>query len=270
MSKIAVIMSVYYNDTLKNLQEALESLYNQTIPVDVFVQQDGYIKEDVASYLENVLQKKRVVYVGKRNENKGLAYSLNELLQIVLEKRYEYIARMDADDICLDERFALQYAFMQKNREVDVVGGYIEEFSEEMEYYKVVRYPLNHDEMYRFFAKRVPLAHVTAFFRRSFFEKAGFYPTESPTNEDTLLWMKGFQSGCRFANIPEILVKVRIGPAFFSRRGGARKAWSDLQDRILVIKTLGYNISSYFYAWALFMVNIAPSKLKLFLYKRLR
>jgi len=84
------------------------------------------------------------------------------------------------------------------------------------------------------------------------------------------MWMQGFKSGCRFANIADILVKVRVSKSFFDRRGGIAKAWSDFKDRVLVIRTLGYNISSYFYAGALFMVNITPAKLKQFLYERLR
>jgi len=159
---------------------------------------------------------------------------------------------------------------MRKNTEIDVVGGYIEEFGHDFDYWKKVEYPLVHQAMFSFFSKRVPLANVTTFFRKSFFEKAGLYPTTSPTNEDTLLWMNGFKNGCKFANIPEVLVKVRVSESFFNRRGGIPKAWSDLGDRILVIKTLGYNISSYFYAFALFLVNIAPAGIKKFLYKRLR
>jgi hypothetical protein len=124
--------------------------------------------------------------------------------------------------------------------------------------------------MFARFRSRVPLAHVSAFFRRSFFEKAGRYPLDSPTNEDTLLWMKGFAAGCRFANLPDVLVRVRVSPAFFRRRGGVRKALSDLRDRIRVIRTLGYNVDAYLYALALFCVNLAPGRLKKLLYKRFR
>ncbi len=270
MNKIAVIMSVYNNDTLQHVEEALESLYKQKISLDVFIQQDGKVEQKVDSYLQGELQKQKIVYVGKRAENRGLAYSLNELLDLILAQDYEYIARMDADDISLPKRFEKQYKFMLENRDVDIVGGYIEEFSSEISYNKVVKYPLSHDEMYKFFAKRVPVAHVTAFFRRSFFEKAGVYPTISKTNEDTLLWMNGFKAGCRFANIPEVLVRVRVTKDFFTRRGGVEKAWSDFKDRWKVIKTLGYNKSSYVYAIGLFTVSIMPSEIKKFFYKRLR
>ena len=270
LNKIAVIMSVYGGDRQAPLHQALESLYAQTQNVDIYIQLDGTVTEDVRNYLLKENERDKISYLGEWAINRGLAFSLNELLEIVLYREYVYIARMDADDISLPNRMALQYAFMEANKNIDAVGGYIEEFSEENISSRIVRYPLTHDEMFQFFTKRVPLAHVTAFFRRSFFEKAGTYPTVSPTNEDTLLWMKGFQNACRFANIPEILVNVRVSSAFFGRRGGVKKAWSDFKDRVLVIKTLGYNTSSYFYAIALFFVNIAPSKIKQFLYKRLR
>jgi glycosyltransferase involved in cell wall biosynthesis len=223
----------------------------------------------VSKLLRREAERGRIV-LRERAENRGLAVSLNELLDEVLERGYDYIARMDADDISLPDRFAKQYAFMASHPDIDVVGGAIEEFSDDGSYRKVVRYPLDHEGMYRFFRKRVPLAHVSAFFRRTFFEKAGRYPTTSPTNEDTLMWMKGFAAGCRFANIPEVAVRVRVSPEFFGRRGGWAKACGDLRDRIAVIRTLGYNFDAYLYAFAVFFVNISPGCLKKILYKRLR
>ncbi len=262
-------MSVYANDNLSYLQEALESLYCQTKKVDIFIQQDGKVSKEIQYFLDKELQDCKISYLGNRVENKGLAFSLNELLKIVLPK-YQYIARMDADDISMPNRIKEQLEFMEKHLDIDIVGGSIEEFSDVISYHKRVEYPLKHQEMFDFFKKRVPLAHVTALFRKSFFEKAGLYPASSPTNEDTLMWMQGFKNDCIFANISEVLVKVRVSHSFFSRRGGTAKAWSDLKDRVLVIQTLRYNIFSYFYAVALFMVNIAPPKIKQFLYKRLR
>lgn len=261
-------MSVYARDRKEYLCEAIESVQHED--VDIFIQLDGKVPQEIVRYLDELFEEKKIVYLGKREQNFGLAYSLNQLIEIVLKRGYTYIARMDADDISTKERFARQLAFMEHNRDIDVCGGYILEKGEEFGYEKIVQYPLFHEEMFRFFSKRVPLAHVTAFFRRSFFEKAGLYPTESPTNEDTLMWMKGFKQGCRFANIPEVLVEVRVGPGYFGRRGGIVKAWSDFRDRVKVIRTLGYNFSSYIYAFALFIVNISPAPIKKILYKRLR
>jgi len=263
-------MSLYRGDKLTFVKEALESLYVQSYPVDIFVQQDGPIDAAVEVLVDDALSKGKIHYLGKRAKNRGLAYSLNELIEQVQKQGYRYIARMDADDISLPNRIEKQVAFLESNQEVDVVGGYIEEFSDEVDYHKIVQYPLKHDEMFRFFAKRVPLAHVSAMYRDRFFEKVGLYPTESSTNEDTLMWMQGFTNGCRFANIPAVLVQVRVSAGFFGRRGGLKKAWSDFRDRVKVIQTLGYNNIAYGYAVAIFMVNISPSWVKKFLYERVR
>jgi len=262
-------MSVYGNDTLPYVTQALESLYKQSKKVDIFIQEDGVLKKEVSTYLDNHLLSRKIKYLGKRTKNLGLAKSLNELLQIV-SRKYKYIARMDADDISISNRMEIQYNYLEEHPKVDIVGAYIEEFSYIMNYSKVVIYPLDHQKMFLFFAKRVPLAHVTVMYRSKFFEKAGFYPTSSPTNEDTLMWVRGFKNDCRFANIPEVLVRVRVSETFFKRRGGFKKAWSDLKDRIYVIQTLGYNVRVYLYALALFFVNIAPAKIKLYLYKSFR
>jgi len=269
MRGIAVIMSVYAGDNLIFLKESLNSLYKQTKRADIYIWLDGQIGLEMKNFLYTELEIKNIIFIGESEKNLGLACSLNSLLKVVLEK-YEYIARMDADDISISNRFEKQFLFMQEHKNVDVVGGCIEEFSLELDYRKKVCYPLTHDDMFIFFKKRVPLAHVSAFFRNSFFEKAGLYPTYSLTNEDTLLWMNGFKNECKFANIFNVLVKVRVSKSFFGRRGGIKKAWSDFKDRLLVTKTLGYNMSSYFYAFAMFLVNISPAVIKKFLYMRLR
>jgi glycosyltransferase involved in cell wall biosynthesis len=263
-------MSLYRLDRIEYVQAAIESLEAQTLRGDLFVQCDGPIDLHVREYLEKLHASGMIVHLGTRSDNLGLAYSLNELLDVVASQGYTFIARMDADDLSLPKRFEKQVAFLEAHPDVDVVGGAIEEFSDEIAYRKIVRYPLKHDAMRAFFAKRVPLAHVTAMFRARFFDKAGYYPTQSPTNEDTLMWMEGFAHGCRFANLPDVLVRVRVGRDFFGRRGGIQKAWNDFKDRLLVIRTLRYNVTTYGYAVAMLGIHLSPRWLKKFFYLRLR
>lgn len=37
------------------------------------------------------------------------------------------------------------------------------------------------------------------FFRKSYFHKAGLYPVDTDKDEDTIFWLNGFLSGCKFA-----------------------------------------------------------------------
>jgi len=270
MKKVCVLLSVYKNSKLEYVKECLESIYTQTLKTDIFLKIDGKVNKELEEFLDNEYKKNKIFYLSKREENKGIAVSYNELITEALSRGYTYIARMDSDDIMVKDRIESQYKFMENNPNIDVVGGYIEEFGEDFDYSKIVKYPLNHNDMFKWFAKRVPIANVTSFFRESFFKKAGLYPTSSPTNEDTLIWLNGFLNNCRFANIPKVLVKVRVSKDFFYRRSGMKKAFSDFRDRIRVINYLGYSKIYYFYAFLLFLVSISPPFIKKFMYKYFR
>lgn len=272
MSRIVVLLTVYQNDRPPAFQAALESLYNQSLSgFDIFVQEDGPIDQSIHAYLEGELQSRRIAFLGVRGENRGFDYSLNELIERAIQLEYDYMVRMDADDISVPDRLEKQFNFMESNPEVDVCGTLIEEFGDDIDYAKVVKYPLEHQSMLRFFQKRVPIAHVSAFFRRRYFDKAGLYETEGHWNNgDTLMWMKGFAADCQFANINHVGVKVRVNRDFFGRRGGLKKAWSDFKNRLRVNRTLGFGPLAYGYACATFVVNLLPAFMKKYAYKYLR
>jgi len=265
-----VIMSIYGGDKLQCVKEALNSLYNQTLKADIFIKIDGEIERNLEEYLQEEYKKGNIAYLSKR-ENRGLAVSLNELIEEGLKRGYKYFFRMDADDISNVDRFKKQFEFMEENRDIDICGTFIEEFGEGIEYKKVVKYPLTHKEMFAFFKARVPIAHVSVCFRDSYFKKAGLYPENGHiTNEDTLMWLKGFKHGCRFANIDYIGVTVRVSNNFFNRRRGFKKVWYDFKNRIEVTRELNYGIGGYFYAFGMAFINLLPSALKKLAYKFLR
>lgn len=269
--KSCVLISIYKNDKLEYVKEAIESLYAQSLMVDIFVKIDGNIDKSIQDFLFLEKEKGNIKYLDKREENKGLAVSLNELIKVGLDKGYEYFFRMDADDICNVDRFRKQIEFMEKNIEIDICGTFIKEFGEGIKYQKIVKYPLTHQKMFEFFKKRVPLAHVSVCFRRSFFEKAGLYPEKGHiANEDTLMWLKGFKNGCKFANINYIGVKVRVSKDFFNRRRSLKKVWYDFKNRIFINKELNYSLDSYVYAIGMLIINLLPSSLKKIAYKYLR
>ena len=264
-TKIAIIMSVYKNDYLDHLKEALDSLFNQTYPyIDIYIQQDGPLPQNIENYLNDLYNTKKITYLGKRNENKGLAYSLNELLKIVL-KKYDYIARMDADDISLPNRIEKQYSFMKNNLNIDLCGTFIKEFSLENNYKKIIRYPLDHEGCYKLFSSRNPFAHPSIIFRKSFFQKAGFYPTHTNCHEDTILLLSGFLNGCRGANLNKVLLKFRIDKNFFKRR--KKYKFSKLKDRLLIIQKLDYNWLHYSYPIIRFLIQCIPEFILKQIYK---
>lgn len=272
MIQTAVIMSLYKNDCLEFVKQATTSIMRQTYKdFDFYIQYDGIVHDDVDAYLSSLKDER--IKLHKRDVNIGLANSLNELLNIVLPAGYEYIARMDADDVAVVDRFEKQIAYLEKHQNVDMIGGAINEIDENSkDRGKIIKYPCEPAECYAFFAKRNPVAHPTVMFRKSFFEKTGcLYPTDFERNEDTRLWHEGYKHGCVIANIPDVVLNFRMTDCMFKqRRNGKVFAKSQLELRKLIKKDLGYSFMADIYAYVMYVLMISPSWLLKYAYKILR
>ena len=266
---IAVLLSVYKNDRAEFLPLSIDSILNQSYKnIILYIGVDGTIGEKLYKCLEQYEQEKRVniVYFP---ENRGLAVVLNDLLILCKEANIEYIVRMDADDISVPNRLANQVNYLLLHPEVDVVGGRIEEINEQSERNgKSVTYPLTHQECFKFFRYRDPLAHPAVMFRKSFFDKAKGYRNEYRKNQDTMLWFDGFMNGCIFANLDETVLLFRVTDDFYkNRRNGFKRAKKMLKDRFMINKSLHYDWSAYLFSFLMFIMTLTPPFLKKFLYR---
>ena len=266
---IAVLLSVYKNDRAEFLRLSIDSILNQSYKnIILYIGVDGTIGEKLYKCLEQYEQEKRVniVYFP---ENRGLAVVLNDLLILCKEANIEYIVRMDADDISVPNRLANQVNYLLLHPEVDVVGGRIEEINEQSERNgKSVTYPLTHQECFKFFRYRDPLAHPAVMFRKSFFDKAKGYRNEYRKNQDTMLWFDGFMNGCIFANLDETVLLFRVTDDFYkNRRNGFKRAKKMLKDRFMINKSLHYDWSAYLFSFFMFIMTLTPPFLKKFLYR---
>ena len=266
MKKISVIMSLYKSDILRYVSLAVESVLHQSYSeLDFFIIYDGLVQTDVNEYLSGIKDNRFHIY--RRDENKGLAHSLNDLLAVVMPLGYEYIARMDADDISLPDRFEKQLRYMEAHPDCDAVGTWAIEINSDGSEFFRKKMPVTHKDCRDFFMKRDCMIHPTVMFRRSYFEKAGSYAVDTYFGEDTMMWAQGFANGCRFANIPEYLFKFRLNDDFFNRRRGWKHAKSILTLRWKVIKMLNYPVKAYFYAIAYAGAKTMPTSILNLIYR---
>lgn len=263
----AVIMSVYYADCLDYVRLSIESVLSNK-NLRLYILCDGDVESAVNSYLD--LMDPNIVHVIKRKENKGLACSLNELLRVVLSKEYQYIARMDADDISMPKRFEKQIEYLENHRDIDCLGTWAIEIDGNGNEYFRKNMPITHEECLAFFRKRDCMIHPTVMFRRSYFEKAGLYPEDTYFGEDTMMWAQGFKNGCRFANLPEYLFKFRLGPHFFQRRRGWKHAKSIFILRRRVNRMLELGLKEDCYAFLYAMAKMMPTRILDFIYRKIR
>ena len=270
---ISIILPVYKNDRPEYVKLSVDSIIKQTYSnIEVNIGVDGPIGEDLTEILR-YFEKIGRVEIHWYKENRGLAIVLNDLLEDSFNKGFQYIARMDADDISMPYRLEKQIAFLEANPDIDVVGGSIEE----IDYVgnnrnKVFVYPYTHTECRDFFAKRNPHAHPAVMFRKSFFDKAQcLYRPEYRQNQDTMLWLDGMKSGTKHANIPDVVLKFRVTDSLFKkRRSGWCFAKKQLKDRLIINKTLGYGLLADIFGYMMFALLVSPSWFKKIAYRLLR
>lgn len=269
LNKLAVIMSLYKNDRLEYVKQAVESILGQTYKdFDYYIQFDGVIDVNVEIYLRGLKDER--IKISARSENKGLAYSLNELLRIVMPKGYEYIARMDADDISMPDRFEKQLGYLQTHPGVECLGTWAIEINSKGEEYYRKQMPETHEECNNMFRKRDCMIHPTVMYRRYYIEKAGLYALDTYFGEDTMMWAQGFKAGCVFANVPEYLLQFRLDDKFFERRRGWKHAKGIFTLRRRVNKMLHYGVVADFWAFTYAAAKMMPKFILNIIYKTAR
>lgn len=265
--RIAVIMSLYKNDVVDYVKLAVESILNQTYKeLDFFIQYDGPIRPEVDEYLTGLKDER--VKIQRRAENKGLAQSLNDLLAIVMPMGYEYIARMDADDISELNRFEKQMDYFETHPEMECLGTWATEITSKGEEYFKKQMPESHEGCLEQFRVRDCMIHPTVMFRRSYIEKAGVYDLDTFFGEDTMMWAQGFAAGCTMGNVPEYLFRFRLDDNFFDRRRGWKYAKGIWQLRHRVNKMLGFGVKEDAYAIAYAVAKMMPKAILNIIYQK--
>lgn len=264
-----VLLSVYKKECPKHLSQALISIWNdQTLkPSQIVLVQDGPLTSELDTEIARwQVELGDVLTLVVLPKNVGLAAALNQGLQYC---RYDLVARMDTDDIAMPERFILQVAFMQANQEVVVSSGFIEEWNSNFSaQLSSRRLPLAHDDIVNFAKMRSPISHPASIFRKSVILEVGGYPDIYP--EDHLLWVRVIKAGYKLANIPQVLLRMRTGEDFITRRGytflkGELKSYHSMR-KMKFIKRREFIKVSVLRSF----LRLSPNFLKVWLYKKMR
>jgi glycosyltransferase involved in cell wall biosynthesis len=193
------------------LHEALDSVLAQSFRDFEFIIVDDGSSDGSTEVLDKYASRDPRIRVLRNASNIGVAQTLNRGLA---ECRGEYIARMDADDVALPERFAKQVEFMDARPEVGVSGTWFTTFGGIDDTY---RHPEDGEDIkISHLLRDSAICHPTAFIRRTLLQTTGIrYPEGNFPAQDLWLWIRlGFVS--KLANIPEPLLRYRVHPAQIS------------------------------------------------------
>lgn len=202
--EISVIMSVYNGEVY--LAEAIESVRNQTFKNWELIIINDCSTDSTSEILDKFSLIDDRIKIYPNEVNLRLPKSLNKAISLC---RGKYIARMDADDICLPDRLSKQYEFMEENPDITLsscrfltvkngvymsggAGGRCED-----KYIRAMLLVAN------------PILHPGVIAKAEVL-KEFLYDTTLTCTEDLELWTRFSMSNQKMAILPECLMIYRL------------------------------------------------------------
>ncbi len=268
--KLSVLMSIYHKEKIEYFNQAMKSIWDdQTVkPTEIVLVEDGKLTDELYKLINNWENRlgttlKRVPLV----VNQGLGKALNIGLS---HCQYDYVARMDTDDISTPDRFEKQIGFLTKNTDIDILGGQIEEFETQIDEISLFRrLPTQHNNIVQFAKLRCPFNHPTVIYRKSTVLKAGGYQDDF-LYEDYALWVRMIHGRAKTANLSDTILYMRGGSVMFERRGGLKYAISEVKVQYRFYK-MGF-LSFFAFARNVivrFPIRIMPNRIRAYVYTKL-
>jgi GT2 family glycosyltransferase len=200
---VTVLLPVH--DAERYLPEAVESVLAQSYRDFELLAIDDGSRDGSAAILDAYARRDPRVRVVRR-PHEGLIATLNEGLALA---RGELIARMDADDVALPERFERQVERLDRDPGLVCIGGCYEVIDASGRRIDLVRRPCHSEPILDALLAGVSaVCHATAMYRRRAVIAAGSYDASARLAEDYDLWLRLADTG-RLENLPETVLRVR-------------------------------------------------------------
>lgn len=207
---VSVLMSVY-REKPEWLEESINSILNQTFKnFEFIIINDNPGGVEQKSILNKYQSLDDRIIVVQNPCNLGLTKSLNIGLKLA---RGKYIARMDADDISLSNRFLKQFEYLESHREIGVCGCNVETFGSKQMLWV---YPDTYQKCLLFF--RSPFAHPSVMIRSCVLKDNHIiYNENMHCAQDFDLWERLYPI-TQFANLQEVLLRYRLSDLQITKR----------------------------------------------------
>lgn len=210
--RVSVVVPVY--NAQAHLPEAIGSVLRQTFrDFELIAVDDGSSDRSPAILRDYERRDPRVRVISRPNT--GIVGALNDGIAAA---KGSVIARMDADDVCLPDRFGRQLAYLDAHPDCVLLGAMVTVIDPHgLPLYESERL-LEHEELDRELMKGRGgvIRHPVAMIRRDALERAGGYRPQYQWAEDLDLFLRLAEVG-RIANLPDTLLLYRQHPQSVNR-----------------------------------------------------
>jgi glycosyltransferase involved in cell wall biosynthesis len=207
--KISIIMSVYNSERF--LAEAIESILGQTFKEFEFIIINDCSTDNSLKIINEYKRNDERIRLIENSQNIGLTKSLNLGIKV---SKGRYIARIDADDIALNKRLEIQYNYLEKNKDIFLIGAGAYNFSSSINAaFTTIHKPLtDHLDIKERLYNKNCIYHPTIMFRNEKF----LYREKFVYAQDYDFYLLLLSKNKNLSNIAEPLNRYRINDGAIS------------------------------------------------------
>ena len=217
--KLAVILPAYNAENF--ITECLDSLLNQTFSDFCIIAVNDASTDNTGKILETYAAKDARLRVYHLPQNEGEPAVMQFAMDMLNYINVEYIARMDADDICVPHRFEKQVQYLDKHPEIDILGSNALLFNDGQtdKTTKVSTLPLlDKDIKAHFSLARDHIINPSSMWRHSSIKALNINYAQTATAPDFHMWIQCALHKKTFANLAEPLLLYRLHPGQESKK----------------------------------------------------
>lgn len=210
---VSIFMPVYNAD--KYLKDSIESVLSQTYPNFEFIIVDNGSTDKSAEIIKIYAQKDKRIRPFFLKE-KGLVKALNFAVH---QAKYDWVMRMDADDVCLPEKLEVQLNYALKESDIagfSCYGKYLSEDGKRILGNIKVGSTTKKEYLEKVKANKLMFTLDSTLMKKEVFYKVGGY-RNLPVLEDLDLY-------CRIADLNEIVLTIPEPLIYYRKRRGSETA----------------------------------------------
>lgn len=262
MKRISVLMGIY--NCADTLPRALDSLLDQTYSEWKCILCDDGSADNTYDIAEEYVDKYPDNFILIKNEkNQGLNITLNNCLKLA---DTEYIARMDGDDISLPTRFEKEIAFLDNNKDFDIVSTPMIQFDENGDFRTGTAIEKPSPE---YVVVNGGICHAPCMIRTESIKAVNGYSVGKKVLrvEDVDLWIKLYANGSRCYNLQEPLYKMQDDRNAVARRKFKYRV-NSTRVRIKGCKSMHLGLLCYLKCFTPILIGLLPRPLYIFLHMK--
>jgi len=199
--KVSIVTAVYNGERF--LAETIKSILNQTFNNFEFIIINDSSKDSSLKIIKNYMKKDKRIILVNNHKNIGSVLSRN----IGLKKaRGKYIAILDHDDISLPDRLYIEYDFLEKNKDIFLVGSGAININENGKHLSKFNPITNLNKIKEKLSNNNCFYHPSIMYRN---KRGLFYREKLPYADDYDFYLRLLSENKKLANISKILILYR-------------------------------------------------------------